>query len=225
VHKVRVISFVNPKGGAGKTTAALILATRLADQGARVSVIDADPEHWIAQWQAASGDRCKLTVRADATEESILDVIEAETAKSAFVIIDLEGTASLLVAQAIAASDLVIVPCQPSALDAKGAAKAVKLIAMQSRVARRKIAHSVLFTRTSAAVQSRSLTNIRQQLDAAAVPVMHTALVERAAFRDLLDYGGSLPDLPSAKADQIAKAVANGDQFAAEVIEILRTDQ
>ena len=40
------ISFANPKGGAGKTTSALLLATELAGRGAEVVVIDADPERW-----------------------------------------------------------------------------------------------------------------------------------------------------------------------------------
>ena len=39
-----VIYFANPKGGAGKTT-----ATQLAENGASVSIIDADPERWISQ--------------------------------------------------------------------------------------------------------------------------------------------------------------------------------
>ena len=39
-----IISFANPKGGAGKTTSALILATELAAKGAQVAIIDADPE-------------------------------------------------------------------------------------------------------------------------------------------------------------------------------------
>ena len=37
-----VISFANPKGGAGKTTTALVLATQLASRGAQVLIIDAD---------------------------------------------------------------------------------------------------------------------------------------------------------------------------------------
>ena len=45
-----VIAFANPKGGAGKTTSALLLATELANKGAAVTVIDADPERWISQW-------------------------------------------------------------------------------------------------------------------------------------------------------------------------------
>ena len=37
-----VISIGNPKGGAGKTTLALVLADTLATNGARVSVLETD---------------------------------------------------------------------------------------------------------------------------------------------------------------------------------------
>src|SRR3546814_13384430 len=50
-----VISFANAKGGAGKTTAALLLATELARHGLRVAIIDCDPQHWISQWAEISG--------------------------------------------------------------------------------------------------------------------------------------------------------------------------
>lgn len=46
---MHVISFAKPKGGAGKTTTALILATQLSENGATVSIIDADPERWVSQ--------------------------------------------------------------------------------------------------------------------------------------------------------------------------------
>jgi Mrp family chromosome partitioning ATPase len=38
-----VISMCSPKGGAGKTTSAVLVATVLADQGESVTIIDADP--------------------------------------------------------------------------------------------------------------------------------------------------------------------------------------
>ena len=44
-----VIVFATPKGGAGKTTSALLLASELAARGATVAIIDADPEKWISQ--------------------------------------------------------------------------------------------------------------------------------------------------------------------------------
>ena len=37
------IVFANPKGGAGKSTAAVILATQLARRGGKVTILDADP--------------------------------------------------------------------------------------------------------------------------------------------------------------------------------------
>jgi chromosome partitioning protein len=72
-----VISFANPKGGAGKTTTALLLATELASHGAAVTVIDADPERWISQWGALSGKPENISIISDITEDSIVDEIEA----------------------------------------------------------------------------------------------------------------------------------------------------
>ena len=59
-----VISFANPKGGAGKTTTALILATQLSENGATVSIIDADPERWISQWGDLPGRPNNISVIA-----------------------------------------------------------------------------------------------------------------------------------------------------------------
>ena len=57
-----VIAFANPKGGAGKTTTALLLATELAARGAAVTVIDADPERWISQWAKLPGKPDGITI-------------------------------------------------------------------------------------------------------------------------------------------------------------------
>ena len=105
-----VISFANPKGGAGKTTTALILATQLSENGASVSIIDADPERWISQWGDLPGKPANVRVVGGVTEDSIVDLIEDEGKASQFVIVDLEGTASLMVANAIGMSDLVLIP-------------------------------------------------------------------------------------------------------------------
>lgn len=216
------ISFANPKGGAGKTTSALLLATELANRGAAVAVIDADPERWISQWGALPGRPAGLSIIGDVTEESIVDQIEAAAAAAQFVIVDLEGTASLMVANAIGMSDLVVIPAQGASMDAKGAAKTIKLIRNQERMARRPIAHSVLLTRTSAAVASRALRNVREQLDRAGVAVFDTPIVERAAYRDIFDYGGGLAELDPAQVSNLDKARANARAFAGEVVARLK---
>ncbi len=175
------IAFANPKGGAGKTTAALLLASELAAKGAKVTIIDADPERWISQWGELKGKPDNIKIIKNATEDTIVDQIDDASRDSQFVIVDLEGTASLMVANTIGMADLVIIPTQGSAMDAKGGAKTIRLIRNQERMARRRIAHSVLLTRTSAAVTSRSLRNVQEQLAKSGVDVFITPIVARAA--------------------------------------------
>lgn len=217
-----VISFANPKGGAGKTTSALLLASELAARGASVALVDADPEKWISQWGALPGKPDNITIVGEVTEDSIVDVIDQAASQVQFVIVDLEGTASLMVANAIGLSDLVIIPTQGASMDAKGAVKTLRLIRNQARLAKREIPHAVLLTRTSAAVASRSLKNIRDQLDGAGVEVFATSIVERAAYRDLLDFGGLLADLDPSKVSNIDKAVQNAREFMAETVTRLK---
>lgn len=217
-----VISFANPKGGAGKTTSALLLASELAAKGASVVLVDADPEKWISQWGALPGKPDNITIVGEVTEDSIVDVIDQAASQVQFVIVDLEGTASLMVANAIGLSDLVIIPTQGASMDAKGAVKTLRLIRNQARLAKREIPHAVLLTRTSAAVASRSLKNIRDQLDGAGVEVFATSIVERAAYRDLLDFGGLLADLDPSKVSNIDKAVQNAREFMAETVTRLK---
>lgn len=220
-----VISFANPKGGAGKTTTALILAGELAAKGAQVTIIDADPEKWISQWGALDGKPDNITIISTVTEDSIPDQIDEASASSQFVVVDLEGTASLMVANAIGMSDLVVIPTQGSSMDAKGGAKTIKLIRNQERMARRRIPHAVVLTRTSAAVTSRALRNVQNQLAQAGIDVFATAIVERAAFRDLFDYGGLLSDLDASQVSNVEKARINAQEFAGEVIARLKAAQ
>ena len=220
-----VISFANPKGGAGKTTSALLLASELASKGAEITIIDADPEKWISGWGALPGKPANITIISDVGEDTIVDQIEEAASQAQFVIVDLEGTASLMVANAIGMSDLVLIPTQGASMDAKGAAKTIKLIRNQARMSRRDILHAVLMTRTSAAVASRSLRNVRDQLDKAGIDVLSTSIVERAAYRDILDYGGLLSELDGSQVSNLDKAIQNAREFAGEVVAVLKSGQ
>jgi chromosome partitioning protein len=217
-----VIAFANPKGGAGKTTAALLLATELAAKGAAVTIIDADPEQWISQWAKLPGKPENIAIVGEVTEDTVVDAIEEAEQGAQFVIVDLEGTASLMVSSAIAMSDLVVIPIQGSSMDAKGGAKTIRLIRNQEKMARRKIPYAVVLTRTGAAVTSRALRNVSEQLQAGGIEIFATPIVERAAFRDLFDYGGTLSDLNAAQVSNVDKAIKNARDFAGEVISKLK---
>lgn len=218
-----VISFANPKGGAGKTTSALLLASELASKGARITIIDADPEKWITQWARLPGKPENVEIISDVSEDMIVDLIEEASSKAQFVIVDLEGTASLMLSNAAALSDLVVIPTQGASMDAKGAAKAIRGVQNEAKKNRRQIPYGILLTRTSAAVTSRALKNVREQLDQAGIPVFETSIVERAAYRDIFDYGGLLRDLNPSQVSNLDKAIKNASQFAGEILATLKT--
>lgn len=63
-----------------------------------MTLIDADPDKPLSRWAKLPGKPDNLAVVADVTEESIIDVIETAGRQTPFVIVDLEGTASMMVA-------------------------------------------------------------------------------------------------------------------------------
>ena len=65
------IVFASPKGGAGKSTSAVILVTELALKGAGVTIIDADPNKPVSQWAKRAGCPDSLTVVADISESTL----------------------------------------------------------------------------------------------------------------------------------------------------------
>jgi chromosome partitioning protein len=216
------IVFASPKGGAGKSTSAVVLASELALRGAQVVVIDADPNRPVSQWAKRPGKPETLAVLSDVTEATIIDEIEAAAARVPFVIVDLEGTASMTVAYAISRADLVIVPTQGSQLDAAEAAKAIRLIRQQERAFGRRIPHAVLFTRTSAAIRPRTLQHIREEMAQNSVPALRDADARARGLPRHLQLRRCAVELNAGQVSGLEAAVRNAQAFAAEVVALLK---
>jgi chromosome partitioning protein len=163
-----------------------------------------------------------LTVIGEVTEETIVDQIEEAAEKSAFVIVDLEGTASLMVSYAISMADFVVIPVQGSQLDAKQAARQMKLIKAQERIAGRAIPFAVLFTRTNPAIMPKTQRFIEERFTELQVPIFQTKLFDREAFRALFSYGGMLPGLKDKGVSNLNAAISNAFDLTAELVERLR---
>jgi chromosome partitioning protein len=216
------ISFASSKGGAGKSTSAVLLATELAGRGASVTIIDADPNQPVTRWSRKPGRPDKLAVVGGVTEETLIDTIDDAARKTTFVIIDLEGTATLMVAQAMSRADLVIIPTKGSELDAIEALKVIKFIARQEKVYKRPIPYGVLFTQTNPAVRPRTLRSLEQDMLQQGIPLFGTALNERDAFRAIFSFGGTLSGLNPNAVSNVQAALNNARQFTAETIDMLK---
>lgn len=216
-----VIVFASSKGGAGKTTACRLLAGEFARQGKAknisVTLIDADPNQHAAKWALMDGCPENVHLIQKSNEESILEDIEEAQKCSAFVLVDLEGVASMTVAHAISRADLVILMTQPSEDDEDELIKTVKLVRRQEKALRRLIPHAVMITRTNAAFLTKMHKAILSDMDANNVDVFKTSLIERAAFKAIRTYGGIVHDLDPAEVSGVDKAALNVEEFAEEV--------
>lgn len=214
-----IITFASSKGGAGKTTSAIILATALARKGP-VVVIDADPAQRLMSWANKAKLPARLNVFASEGERSIHDEISDAAAVAHHVIIDLEGAATRLNAFAMGESDLVIIPMGDDQPDAEGAIETLSQVALEARSLRREIPVRILFARTQAAVKSRLAKSLNAQVRDK-VGSFSTELHARTAFASLHHFGGTLHDLDVNEVSGVHKAIANAELFMDEVLGVL----
>lgn len=212
-----VIAFANTKGGAGKTTVALVLAGELARQNKRVAVIDTDPQQWVSRWSKLSTEAVNFTVVSDIDESSIEQSIKTLKKKMDYVIIDLPGGLSPLLAKAIGLSDHVFVPVQGCAMDAVGGAQVLDILKELEAKYDIRITHSVVLTRVSSLITTRALLTVKTMLARQQVHVLDTALIERAAFRDMFNAGGTLSMMDPQRVSNLDKAQDNARLLADEV--------
>ena len=69
---MKVISFLNPKGGSGKTTAVINIATALSRIGYNIAVVDTDPQMSLTNWSKAG--KAAFDVFTAASEKDVYGI-------------------------------------------------------------------------------------------------------------------------------------------------------
>jgi chromosome partitioning protein len=122
-----IIGVLNQKGGADKTTIAVNLAAVYARVGHKVLLVDADPQGSALAWSSAREADPIFTIVGMAKPTFHRDLPEL-AAKYDVVVIDGAPRTSGLGRAAILASDLVMIPVQPSPYDVWATAESVRPI-------------------------------------------------------------------------------------------------
>ena len=213
-----VVTIASPKGGAGKSTASVILGTELAHAGAEVVILDCDPNRSVTLWADRAPLPPRIVVKADIGESEIVRTIKQQDEDGRIVIVDLEGVASRLVSRAISQADLVLTPMRATTLDATIGVRALELIAEEEEALGRSIRHAIVFTMTRA-IKSKQHIAIETSLIGQGVDVITPPLMERAAFSALFEFGGDLRTMP--EQGRMEPAAENAAQFAQAVYQRL----
>lgn len=217
------VAFVSPKGGAGKTTAALLLALGLADRGHRVAMIDSDPNKPLVHWADLPNRRDRISVHPAPTVQDIRDAArEAQRYSPDWTIVDTEGSERGAMVFAALRFDLVLTPVAGSQLDLREAIKASEMVAAFGRRAGKALTHRALLTRVPAALKPKMLKSVVAQLRQAGVPILPTALLEKEAFRALFSLGAGFENLEMNGVFGAAAARQNTASYVADVMELVQ---
>ena len=223
-----IVSVLSPKGGCGKSTAALTLATVFSNNpNLSVAIVDADPRQsiarvWLGKRDGEGLGKPPFEVISDPSDGSILDTLEAADAKHDLVFVDLEGVTGLMASYAASASDMCIVPMRPSALDGDAAGAALKMIRDAGRAARRTVPARILITQTDAAIVTKSHKELLAELDGAGVERLQTELMRRAPFERVMAEGKTLFELGHTQS--VTSAITNTASLGKELAEILEAE-
>lgn len=216
------VGFISPKGGAGKTTAALLLALGLAERGSQVAVVDSDPNRPLVRWAELAGHPRSITVHAAPTVQDIRDAVrEAQRYRPDWLIVDTEGTERGAMVFAAVQFHLVITPLSGSHLDLAETIKAAQIVGTFGRRASRPLVHRALLTRIPPMIKPRTLTKVVEALRTADLPILPTPLVEKEAFRALFAAPGGFDELQEDGVWGVEAARLNMRSYVEDVIGVV----
>lgn len=181
---VRRILLVNAKGGCGKTTLAINLASYYASEDRHVTLFDHDPQGSSTQWLSLRDERCTPIhgVAAYRRQKSVMtrSFLMRTPAETERVIIDTPaGIHGQQLIDVVRETDTVLVPVLPSPIDIHAAAHFIRDLLLVAKVRSRAIRLGIVANRVKKnTVVYRSLDRFLRSLN---IPLV-------AMLRDTQNY-------------------------------------
>jgi chromosome partitioning protein len=206
-----IISFLNQKGGVGKSTLSINVAACFAMLGQKVLLIDADKQGTSSTW-ASLREETPFQVVNMARENMARDALKL-AAEFDFTIIDGPPQAETISRSCIVASDLVVVPIEPGGASRWSSDLTVRQL---------KEAHELKPNLKCGFVVSRKIgttvlgRDTRMMAADAGIPVFDTEVEQRIAYAEALTMGKTIFEWSGA-----GPAVIDMQNLSHELLEVL----
>ena len=183
----KTISFFNQKGGVGKSTVSINIAASLASEGARVLFIDADAQGSVLDWEALRGDDApQLFGVVGIPKVTIHKQCKQMRDDYDFIIIDVPPRTFDVSRASIMASDLIVIPVHPGALDVWATESTIDQIREAQAIRDDLECHFLM----NLVVRNTRLARATQsQLGEYGFPVLNTHLHQRQAYAVTIGRG------------------------------------
>ena len=201
-----IIALLNQKGGVGKTTLSVHIAAAFAQQSKRVLLVDADPQGSALDW-SANREGIPLFPVVGLPKKSLHRELPAIAANYDVVVIDGPPRVYEVARSAIMASDMVIIPVQPSPYDVWAAKEIVDLL---GEAAAFKENLKSVFVINRKIVNTAIGRDVKEALAEFNIPVLKAAISQRVNFAESAAQGQTVLETePSSLASQEIKALMN----------------
>lgn len=180
-----IISILNQKGGVGKTTLAVHISTALAQRGMKVLLVDADPQSSSLDWSASREGEHLFPV-IGLPKPSLHKDMPAIAADYETVVIDGPPRVNELARSAIMASDVVLVPVQPSPYDVWAAEEIITLL-REASVFKENLKSAFVINRKI--VNTAIGRDVKEALSEYPLPVLESQISQRVGFAESAAHG------------------------------------
>jgi chromosome partitioning protein len=194
----QIITAVQQKGGAGKSTMVSCLAAAMCEDGAKVLIIDTDPQQSCVEW-SDQNERENLDVVAHDKEDSIFDLIDKLESRYDVIFVDTAGYDSRMATYAIQVSNLILIPSGGSKKDIMGAART--WVHAENLTKRNKEIPDIRIVLWKVKPGTNVLSNAKESLEKSGLPVLNAIVPNLTGFDEISWTGG----LPEGKAYQHVK--------------------
>ena len=215
-----IISLLNQKGGCGKTTLATHLAGDLASPQTNVLLVDADPQGSALDWsqkRALLGVPRRFGV-VGLSRETLHQEVPQIARHATHVIIDGPPRVTALARSAILASDLVVIPVQPSPYDVWACNEIVSLVT-EAKIFKPSLrAAFVINRRVVGTVIGR---DVRAALQEYPLRILSSVVSQRVLFAECVATGQLAHELDGA--ETVGRAVVGLHDVARAAVEQSRS--